>query len=93
MSTQCHTGIILKRTTHISKTTINDGGLNGELKTPLLEVYTVIVKNPGVKVKELQENLERPVNTLEKQIRKLVLMGIIEHRGSKKTGGYYAMIP
>ncbi|MBA7534052.1 hypothetical protein ES705_26298 [subsurface metagenome] len=85
--------IILKKTAHISQTTTNDGGLNGGLKTPLLEVYSIIVKNPGVKVKELQENLERPVNTLEKQIRKLVSMGIIEHRGSKKTGGYYAIPP
>ena len=33
--------------------------------------------------------LDVPFDTIEKQIRILLKKGLIEHRGSKKTGGYY----
>ena len=35
--------------------------------------------------------LEVPFNTIEKHIRILLKKGLIEHRGSNKTGGYYPL--
>lgn len=61
------------------------GGLNGGLKL----LFDVIKNNPGIKVKDASEN--RPVSTIEKQIRELTGNGLIERRGGKKTGGYYVV--
>jgi predicted transcriptional regulator len=36
--------------------------------------------------------MNRSVDTLDKQIKKLVESGLIEHRGSKKTGGYWEVL-
>jgi len=63
-----------------------NGGLNGGLKSLLLEIE----KYPGIQLKVLTVKLDRPIDTLDKQIRKLTNMKLIEHRGSKKTGGYWA---
>ena len=65
-----------------------DGVLNGGLKLLL----DVIENNPGIRAKDASELLEnRPVSTIEKQIRELISKGLIERRGSKKSGGYYAV--
>ena len=61
------------------------GGLTGGLN----ELLEFIENNSGVKVKEISEKLERPIDTLDKQIKKLVDKNLIERRGSKKTGGYW----
>lgn len=50
----------------------------------------VIKSNPGIKAKDASALLDnRPVSTIEKQIRELTGKGLIERRGSKKSGGYY----
>ena len=52
----------------------------------------VIKNNPGIRAKDVSELLDnRPVSTIEKQIRELTGKGLIERRGSKKSGGYYAV--
>jgi ATP-dependent DNA helicase RecG len=57
-------------------------GLNSLLKT--------IQKNPGIKAKDTVVLLNnRPLKTLERQIKELIKKSLIEHRGSRKTGGYY----
>lgn len=62
------------------------GGLNGGLKL-LLEI---IKNNPGIKAKDAATLLDnRSISTVEKQIKELSEKGLIERRGSKKTGGYY----
>jgi len=51
-----------------------------------------IKENPGVRVKDLSSQLEdRPVKTIERQIKTLIEKGLIERRGSRKTGGYYPL--
>jgi len=61
-------------------------GLNEGLKS----VMQVIQNNPGIKAKEVSEKLEnRPIKTVDRQIKALVEKGFIERRGSKKTGGYF----
>lgn len=63
-------------------------GLNDGLKLLL----DVIKNNLGIRAKDASELLEnRPVSTIEKQIRELISKGLIERRGSKKSGGYYAV--
>lgn len=73
------------------------GGLNGGLSGGLFDglneglksLYMAVVQNPGKQAKELSDLLSRPINTLDKQIKKLVERNLIKRRGSKKTGGYW----
>lgn len=67
---------------------LQTGGLNQE-KTPLDELYGLIGANPGIKAKNISDRLNRPLDTVYKQIIKLVKEGLVERKGSKKTGGYY----
>ena len=66
-----------------------------EIKEPAEEIgglnslFDAIKKSPGLKAKELSEILDRPIDTVDKQIRKLADKNLIERRGSKKTGGYW----
>jgi ATP-dependent DNA helicase RecG len=64
-------------------------GLNEGLSEGLKSVLSVVVENPGIQTKSISQILNRPVKTLERQIRVLRRKGFIEHRGSKKTGGYW----
>jgi ATP-dependent DNA helicase RecG len=59
-------------------------GLNEGLKSVLL----IIIKNPGIQAKRISEILNRPLKTLERQIKILSEKSLIEHKGSKKTRGY-----
>ena len=72
-------------------TTVREGlneGLNEGLKTLLLQVKS----NPGIQANKLSELLNnRSIKTIERQIAHLTKFGLIEHRGSKKTGGYWFM--
>ena len=69
-----------------------DGGLNGGLNGGLKLLLDVIKNNPGIRAKDASELLgNRPLSTIEKQIRELTGKGLIERRGSKKSGGYYVV--
>ena len=64
---------------------IDSEGLNTLLK--------VISKYPGVKAKDCPKFLnQRPTKTIERQIKTLIEKGLIERRGSRKTGGYWLII-
>lgn len=60
-------------------------GLNEGLKL----VLEAIRQTPGIQAKELSVELERPVKTVERQVKTLIDKKLIERRGSRKTGGYY----
>lgn len=67
-----------------------NGGLNEGLNEGLKSLYLAVKKNPGIKAKELSLVLEnRSIKTIERQIKKLSELRLIEHRGSRKTGGYW----
>ncbi len=72
----------------------NFGGLTGGLTGGLIDTFQLvldtIIKNPGIKAKELSILLKKPIDTVDKHIKYLVDKGFIERRGSKKTGGYFA---
>lgn len=74
--------------------TIN-GTLNGTLKCTLngtqQTVYDCIKANPGIQAQTIIAECGIPRDTLNKVIRALTGFRLIERRGSKKTGGYYAV--
>ena len=62
--------------------------LNEPLGEPLFET---IKSHPGISRAELVVRIGKSRATVARTIATLVAAGKIEHRGSKKTGGYYAM--
>jgi ATP-dependent DNA helicase RecG len=65
------------------------GGLNGGLNPILKELVDCIKAHPGVNLKQISEMMNRPIDTLDKQVKKLIEEGLIERIGSKKSGGYH----
>ena len=61
--------------------------LNEPLGEPLFET---IKSHPGISRAELVVRIGKSRATVARTIAALVAAGKIEHRGSKKTGGYYA---
>ena len=67
------------------------GTLNGTLNSTARKVLDFISKNNGCQSGEIIESLAMPRDTLNKVIKRLIEGHLIERRGSKKTGGYYAI--
>lgn len=66
------------------------GTLSGTLNETQKIVYDVIFAKPGIQAKDIIEETGIPRDTLNKVLKALITRGLIERRGSKKTGGYYA---
>ena len=80
------------RNRHASDT-INDGlndGLNDRLNDSVMTTYNIISSNPGIQGKDIAEISRKSIPTIDRHIAILIKEGLIEHRDSKKTGGYYA---
>ena len=61
-----------------------------EKSVPLRKrVLEHVRKAPGIKRSELSDLLKVDVKTISRAV--AALGGLVEHRGSKKTGGYYAV--
>ena len=54
-------------------------------------VLDCIKASPGLRVPKLVEVTGIPAKSIERHVSVLIERGIIEHRGSKKTGGYHAL--
>lgn len=54
-------------------------------------VLDCIKAHPGLKVPGIEAETGIPVKSIERYVKMLMSRGLIEHRGSKKTGGYYAL--
>ena len=54
-------------------------------------VLDCIRSNPGLRVPKLSEFTNIPSKSIERHISVLIARNLIEHRGSKKTGGYYVL--
>jgi ATP-dependent DNA helicase RecG len=71
---------------------IKVAGKEVSLDEALKTLLKMISSNPGIKSKDLSLKLDnRPIKSLERQIKILVDKKLIERRGSKKTGGYYSV--
>lgn len=60
------------------------------LKGVLKDIYLIVLNNPGIKIAQVAELRGKSESTVWKQLNELTKKGIIEYRGSDKTGGYYA---
>ena len=68
---------------------INDP-INGKLEE---HVFRAVANQPGTNRNRIARKVGRSVETVKRAIAALVAAGRIEHRGSKKTGGYYPLSP
>ena len=68
-----------------------NGGLNGGLNDRQNIVFDEIVKSGGINASELSQKLNIPFSTIDKYTRIFLKNGLIERRGSKKTGGYWLL--
>lgn len=62
-------------------------GINEGINARLVRL---IFRHPGVRIPYLKSVVGASKSTVERAIAALVKAGKVEHRGSKKTGGYYA---
>ncbi len=65
-------------------------GLNDRLNGSLMATYTIVRSNPGIQRKDISDISGKSIPTIDRHIAILMKKGLIEHRDSKKTGGYYA---
>lgn len=68
---------------------INDR-LNDGLNDRLMATYTIVRSNPGIQRKDISDISGKSIPTIDRHIAILMKKGLIEHRDSKKAGGYYA---
>ena len=54
-------------------------------------VLACLVAHPGYSVPQISASTGIPAKSVERHVAALIDRGLIEHRGSKKTGGYYAL--
>lgn len=64
--------------------------LNDRLNDRLMVTYTIVRSNPGIQRKDISDISGKSIPTIDRHIAILIKEGLIEHRDSKKAGGYYA---
>ena len=75
-----------------------NGAINGELNEALkglgvsvVATYEIIKSNPGIQRKNIINLAKRGSSTIDRHLAVLIERKLIEHRDSKKTGGYYPL--
>ncbi|MDO4986652.1 MAG: hypothetical protein Q4E48_13270, partial [Prevotella sp.] len=53
------------------------------------ETLNFIIQHQGCNTTIISRELGKPFRTIDKHVRVLLSLNLIERRGSKKTGGYY----
>jgi hypothetical protein len=61
------------------------------LKSGQQAVLACIREHPGLRVPGIETETGIPAKSIERHIKALIARALIEHRGSKKTGGYHAL--
>jgi len=69
----------------------NPSDIPSELNAGQQAVLDCIKVHPGLKVPEVEAETGIPAKSIERHVKVLVERNLIEHRGSKKTGGYHAL--
>ncbi len=59
---------------------------------PVLATYNIIKQTPGIQRKDIIVQTKKGSSTIDRHLAMLIEKNLIEHRGSKKTGGYYACV-
>lgn len=68
---------------------VNDSR-NDKLNDSVRNTYKTIKANPGIQRKGISDIIGKSIPTVDRHIALLAKSGLIEHRDSDKTGGYYA---
>ena len=68
---------------------VNDR-INDKINDRIMSTYTIIRLNPGIMRKDISNISGKSLPTIDRHIDVLTEDGLIEYRGSRKTGGYYA---
>lgn len=69
---------------------LSNGALSGALSGALTQqILQLLSQTPGIRRKSIADALAVPERTLDRHLARLLADGIIERRGSKKTGGYW----
>ena len=71
-----------------------NGDVNSDvnnLKGSLKDIYKIVHDHPGIKIGEVAEIRGKTESTVWKQLNELKKKGLLEYRGSDKTGGYYVI--
>ena len=61
------------------------------INAPQRVVLACLTAHPGYSVPQISDSTGIPAKSIERHISALIERGLIEHRGSKNTGGYYVM--
>ncbi len=81
----------------LGRDTINEGinngheGINEGINEGIRTVLDLIRVRPGINAPEIASLMSKGLSTVERIISEGIKRGEIEHRGSKKTGGYYVV--
>ena len=59
------------------------------INAPQRVVLACLTAHPGYNVPQISDSTGIPAKSIERHVSALIARNIIEHRGSKKTGGYY----
>ncbi len=65
--------------------------VTSDLSSVQQTVLDAIKSHPGMSVPRLSDETGIPAKSIERHVKVLTERGWIEHRGSKKTGGYHAL--
>jgi predicted transcriptional regulator len=65
--------------------------VNDSLNDSVNATYLIIRTNPGIQRKAISELTGKSIPTIDRHIAILVREGLIEHKDSDKTGGYYPL--
>ena len=65
--------------------------VTSELNVGQQAVLDTVKSHPGLSVPRLSDETGIPSKSVERHIKVLIERGLIEHRGSKKTGGYFVV--
>ena len=74
---------------HINDKINVDEGINEGITEVEALILAFLEKNPGAKGGEITQFLQKGTSTMERYLKSLKEKGLIEYRGSRKTGGYF----
>jgi predicted HTH transcriptional regulator len=68
---------------------VNDSR-NDRINSSMMVTLTIVRSNPGIQRKGISDISGKSISTIDRHLAILVKEGLIEHRDSDKTDGYYA---
>ena len=63
-------------------------GVSEGIRLELINTVLAILETPMIKSKDIAKKIEKSIQTVERYIKRLKKINIIEYKGSKKIGGY-----